>query len=583
MRPVRVKTLLIGSWVALSGTTLTMGCSEGESAAGGLSALQPPTIVFHDVTQEAGIDFHHVNGASGRKYMPETMGSGAAFLDYDGDGWLDVFLVNSGRLPGYPDSARAYPALYRNRQDGTFVETTLEAGMAREHYGMGAAFADYDNDGDVDIYLTALGENRLYRNEGDGTFQEVGDEAGVAHPAWSSSAAWLDYDGDGWLDLFVGNYVDWSPEIDKYCSHAPGVKSYCTPEVYDGTTNILYRNNGDGTFADVTQEAGVFSASSKALGVAVWDYDGDGWMDIAVANDTEPDQLFHNNGDGTFSEMGMQAGIALDENGRTRGGMGIDNADFENSGTAGILISNFSLEALGLYTQVGSMLFIDNAFQLGVGQPSIRTLGFGLFFFDFDLDGWKDIFVANGHIDDEVERYQTNVSYAEPAQLFWNSRDGHFRDVSADADLLARPMVARGAAWGDYDNDGDPDILIATNGGPAHLWRNDGPRADHHWLRIILRGTQSNRDGLGTRVVVTAGALRQLDYRRSGSSYLSGSDPRLLFGLGRATEALVEVVWPSGIEQAFTSVPADRTVLITEGEDQPVIISHGSMLFRISP
>ncbi len=503
--------------------------------------------------------------------MPETMGSGVAFLDYDGDGWLDIFLVNSGRLPGYQARAPIYPALYRNEQHGTFAEVTQEAGLAQEDYGMGVACADYDNDGDVDIYLTALGKNRLYRNEGGGRFQEVGDEAGVAHPGWSSSAAWLDYNRDGWLDLFVANYVVWSPEIDRYCGHSPAAKSYCTPEVYDGTTNILYRNRGDGTFADVTHEADIYTASSKALGVSVWDYDEDGWMDIAVAYDTEPDHLFRNNGDGTFTEMGVQAGMALDETGQPRGGMGIDSADYENSGRAGILISNFSLEALGLYTQARPMLFTDNAFQRGVGRPSLQTLGFGLFFFDFDLDGWKDIFVANGHVDDEVERYQTNIRYAEPAHLFWNSRDGHFRDVSSDADLLTRPLVARGAAWGDYDNDGDPDILISTNNGRAHLWQNESPRVDRHWLRITLRGTQSNRDGLGTRVLVTTDAFSQLDYRRSGSSYLSSSDPRLLFGLGQGIQALVEVTWPSGVTQVFRGVPADRAVLITEGEAEFVI------------
>ncbi len=556
---------------------MSIGCGEKEPTPQARPVPQPPAIAFRDVTSQAGIVFRHENGASGNKYMPEAMGSGVAFLDHDGDGWLDVFLVNSSRLPGYQGRSPIHPALYRNQQDGTFIEVTREAGLAQETYGMGIASADYDNDGDVDIYLTALGKNRLYRNQGDGTFEEVGDALGVSHAAWSTSAAWLDYDGDGWLDLFVGNYVAWSPEDDKYCSHTRGVKSYCTPEIYDGATNVLYRNRGDGTFADVTREVGIFTPSSKALGVAVWDYDADGWMDIAVTNDTEPDQLFHNNGDGTFTEIGMRAGMALDETGQTRAGMGIDNADFENSGRAGILIGNFSLEALGLYTQEQPMLFTDVAFQRGVGQPSLQTLSFGLFFFDFDLDGWKDIFVANGHIDDEVNSYQTNIRYAQPPHLFWNSRDGRFHDVSTSADLSTRSLVARGAAWGDYDNDGDPDILISTNNGAAHLWRNESPRprprphADHHWLRIMLRGTQSNRDGLGTRVVVTTQEFSQLDYKRSGSSYLSSSDPRLLFGLGQATKALVEVTWPSGTTQVFRDVPADHTVLITEGEDEPVL------------
>lgn len=550
--------------IGLVGVALLVGCGEKKPAPVARFAGQPPAVVFQDVTHQAGIDFRHVSGASGKKYMPETMGSGSAFLDYDGDGWLDIFLVNSSRLPGYQDQTPIHPALYRSNRDGTFEEVTQEAGLAQENYGMGVACADYDNDGDTDIYLTSLSKNRLYRNQGDGTFLELGEEAGVAYPGWSSSAAWLDYDGDGWLDLFVCNYVVWSPEIDKYCSHTPGVKSYCTPEVYDGISPVLYRNEGNGTFVDVTQETGIFTPSSKALGVSVWDYDGDGWMDIAVANDTEPDQLFHNIGDGTFAEMGRQAGMALDETGQTRGGMGIDTGDFENSGKGSILISNFSLEALGLYIQENPMLFVDAAYQRGIGQPSLQTLGFGLFFFDFDLDGWKDIFVANGHIDDEVESYQTNIRYAEPAHLFWNSRDGRFRDVSSSADLLTRPLVARGAAWGDYDNDGDPDILISTNNGPAYLWRNESSRLNHHWLRIVPQGRRSNRDAIGTGIVIKTEQFSQLDYKRSGSSYLSSGDPRLLFGLRQATQAQVEVTWPSGAAQVFRDIPADRTVFITE-------------------
>ncbi|MFQ5680175.1 MAG: CRTAC1 family protein [Gemmatimonadota bacterium] len=550
----------------LSALAASAGCGGGDSDAPGRAPGGAPAAAFRDVTREAGIEFRHIHGGSGEKYMPETMGSGAAFLDFDGDGWLDVFLVNGGRLPGYRDPSPIHPALYRNRGDGTFVDATREAGLAEENYGMGVACADYDNDGDTDLYLTALGKNRLYRNAGDGTFREVGEAAGVADPAWGTSAAWLDYDGDGWLDLLLANYVVWSPETDRYCSHAPGVKSYCTPQVYRGTTGVLYRNARDGSFVDVTQEAGLYAPSAKALGVAVWDYDGDGWMDIAVANDTEPDQLFLNNGNGTFREVGRQTGMALDETGKARGGMGIDVADIDHSGRAAILVANFSLEALGFYTQTAPLLFTDRAFQLGVGEPSLQTLGFGLFFFDFDLDGWKDILVANGHIDDEVERYQTNIRYAEPAHLFWNSADGGFRDLAAEAGAPSRPLVARGAAWGDYDNDGDPDVLISTNNGPAHLWRNDTARGDHRWLRVVLRGTAGNRDGLGARVVVTTDQFSQVDYRRSGSSYLSCSDPRLLFGLGRAARASVEVTWPSGVRQSFSDVAADHTIVITEGE-----------------
>ena len=378
-----------------------------------------PAVVFTDVTRAAGIRFNHVNGAFGKKYLPETMGSGAAFLDYDGDGWPDIFLVNSRNWPGHP-GPRSFPALYRNNHDGTFSDVTQAAGLALEVYGLGVTAADYDNDGRTDIYLTALGGNHLFHNLGDGRFADVTVAAGVANGGFSTSAAFFDYDNDGKLDLFVANYVDWSIEKDLYCTLDGKAKSYCTPESYKGRSPALYHNRGDGTFEDVTERAGLANPASKALGVALLDYDGDGWLDLFVANDTQPNKLYRNKHDGTFVDVGMAAGVAFSESGTARAAMGVDAADYDGSGRPSLVIGNFANEMMALYHNEGNGLFIDEAPAAAIGKASLLSLTFGCFFFDYDLDGRLDIFAVNGHVADDVGRVQPRVTYAQAPHLFRN-------------------------------------------------------------------------------------------------------------------------------------------------------------------
>ena len=533
-------------------------------AAAGRAA--PPQVRFSDVTQAAGIRFRHENGAFGKKYLPETMGSGVAFLDFDGDGWQDVLLVNSKRWPGHP-GPRSWPALYRNRHDGTFSDVTAAAGLGFEMYGIGVSAGDYDNDGRVDVYLTGLGGNRLLHNLGGGRFGDVTAAAGVGGGGFSTCAAFLDYDKDGRLDLFVCNYVDWSVGKDLYCTLDGKAKSYCTPESYEGQSPVLYRNLGGGRFEDVTRKAGLHDPASKALGVSLLDFDGDGWLDLFVANDTQPNKLYRNRGDGTFLDVGMTAGVAFGEAGVARAGMGVDAADFDGSGRPGLVVGNFSNEMLGLYHNEGTGLFIDEAPTSSLGRDSLLSLTFACFFFDYDLDGLPDIFAANGHVADDIERVQPKVRYAEPPHLFRNLGGSRFEDVAAaSGEALLQPMVARGAAYADYDNDGDLDVLVSQNGGPARLLRNDGG-SGNHWLRVRLRGTASNRDAIGARVSVTTAGGPRWALVKTGSSYCSQSELPLTFGLGAASEAArVEVSWPSGRVEALEHVPADRTLDLEEGK-----------------
>jgi enediyne biosynthesis protein E4 len=537
-------------------------------------------VTFRDITQKAGIHFVHNNAAFGKKYLPETMGPGVAFIDYDNDGWQDIFVVNGTDWPGRP-SKHSTPKLYHNNHDGTFTDVTHKAGLDVELFGMGVAVGDYDNDGFDDLFITTLGQSRLFHNNGNGTFTDVTQKAGLMGPKeFSSSAAWIDYDKDGKLDLVVANYVQWSLEGDLYCTLDGKSKSYCTPESYKGTSVRLWHNRGDGTFEDATKKAGLAEPTSKTLGIAILDYDNDGWPDILFSNDTQPNKLYRNNGNGTFTEKAVVAGIAFSEDGVARAGMGVDAADYDRSGAASILITNFANQMLSLYHNEGKGLFVDEAPRSEVGRATLLTLGFGCFFFDYDLDGWPDIFIANGHIDGDIQRVQPNVKYAMPPHLFRNVGKGNFQEVTKTlGTAFNTPRVGRGAAYGDINNDGRQDLLLSTNGGPVFLFENDtvhGSPANKS-LRIKLFGTKSNRDGIGTIVKLTAGGTTESQMMRSGSSYLSASELVLTYGLGQLNQAdAIEIRWPSGQVDKLSTVAAGQTVTVTEGKGITATRKYGT-------
>jgi enediyne biosynthesis protein E4 len=546
-----IRCILLGAVMAISGVLL---------------AQQNSKVHFTNITQSAGIRFVHNNGASGKKYLPETLGPGVAFIDYDNDGWQDLLFVNGQDWPGAPKRSSNLK-LYRNNHDGTFSDVTQKAGLAISMYGMGAAVGDYDNDGYDDLFITAVGQSRLFHNNGNGTFTDVTQSAGMAGVnEFSTSAAWVDYDRDGRLDLIVGNYVQWSAKTDIYCSLDGKHKSYCTPESYKGASVRLWHNAGGGKFEDATDRAGLKDATSKTLGIAVFDYNKDGWPDILLSNDTQPNKLYVNEKGQRFAESAVMAGIAYSEDGIARAGMGVDVADYDWSGNASVLITNFSNQMLSLYHNEGNGLFVDEAPRSEVGRASLLTLGFGCFFFDYDLDGWPDILIANGHIEDQIETIQKRVHYAQPPHLFRNLGDGKFSEVTNEMGAsFSRPRVARGAAYADIDNDGDLDVVFTTNGGPALLFRNDS--TSNHSLRVKLVGTKSNRDGIGAIVRVNAGTNHQWNMLRSGSSYLSQSELVLTFGLAKATKIdSMEVDWPSGQHDTVNNLEADGVVTIEEGK-----------------
>jgi hypothetical protein len=578
----RLYRSLIAALVLVSGAS---GCRNGRSAAPSTTpSPAAPAIAsparFSDVTERLGVRFKHTNGDAGRFYLAETMGAGCAFLDYDGDGRLDLFLVNSTRLPGFAGKGPLYPALYHQKPDGAFEDVTVKAGLAIDSYGMGVAVGDYDNDGHPDLYLTGYGGCHLFHNTGHSSFTEVTRRAGVSGPPWGMGAAWFDYDRDGLLDLFVCNYCRWSPASNQQCGDSSG-RYICAPRYYSGTSSALYHNNGDGTFTDVTRRSGVGIPNGKALGVVVWDYNGDGWPDFLVANDTVPNWLFRNNRNGTFTEVGVEAGIAYSSSGQARAGMGVDTAAYDDSGREAVLIGNNVTEGLGLYAPAASpgasspraseeTHFLDVAEAAGIAGPSLPFTTFGALFADVDLDGYPDIVTANGHVNEQVARRGGAVKFEQRMQLFHNEPGDppgtrHFREVGESAgEGIARLRVGRGLAVGDFDGDGAPDLLITTNNGPAGLLRNEGG-SRNHWLAIRPRGVKSNRDGLGTRVTVQAGGRKQIGWVRSGSSYCSESEHVARFGLGTAAQAdTVELRWPSGAVQTLRSVKADQVLPVTE-------------------
>lgn len=520
---------------------------------------------FNDISRESGLTaFRHTDGSSGRRFFAEQASSGCAIFDYDGDGWQDIYLCSGRGLPGYKGPA-ARNALFRNRRDGTFEDVTVRAGVSGgDHFTIGAATGDFDNDGDLDLYLTCFGPNVLFRNNGDGTFCDVTRAAGVGDPRFSVSAAWGDYNGDGFLDLYVANYVKYRLEDDRWCSKIPGHKSYCGPIYYPAEDDTLYRNNGDDTFTDVSRPSGIRRAARNGLGVIWLDYNEDGRPDVFVANDQTPNLLWRNNGDGTFTDVAATAGVAFGEQGNTQAGMGVDAGDYDNDGRVDLTVTNFSEESNALYHNEGGGIFRERSFASGMGQATLMYLGFGTGFLDYDRDGWLDLFYANGHVMDDIDQYSDAVTWAQSNQLFRNRGDGTFMEVSAATGVGEGKRVSRGAAFGDLFNRGQTDVLVNVLRGEPLLLRNDcAPAA--HWLELDLRAAWGNPQAIGARVLLTAGGITQRRDVLTGRSYASASDPRPLFGLGRLTRVdEVKVVWPSGQTTSLHEPPIDRILRVEE-------------------
>jgi hypothetical protein len=538
------------------------------AAASGFSRLWANHPLFEIVLPErSGITWCHDNAMSDARYLPESMGPGCAFLDYDGDGWMDLYLVNSGPSDFYTPKTPVRNALYRNNRDGTFTDVTERAGVAGGTFGFGAAVGDYDNDGRPDIFVTAYGSCRLYHNNGDGTFTDVAEKAGVASPGWTTSAVWFDYDNDGRLDLFVSSFVDYSDPNHRVCGdNRIGRKYYCIPRLFKPTHSLLYHNNGDGTFTEVSKGTGIAKALGKALGVVATDINNDGLMDLFVSNDTVENFLFLNRGGGRWEEAGIAAEVGFDEDGNPRSGMGVDAADFDNDGLEDLFVANLDHQPFSLYRNRGKELFTDVSRSQGIADATRLLSGWGLKFFDYDNDGNLDLFISNGHPDDMVEKYNPGVTFSEPLLLFHNDA-GKLTDVSARAGpAFERRYNARGMAVGDFDNDGRLDVLIGINGGVPVLLRNNA-RAGNHWIGLKLEGTRANRDAVGARITWSVNGVRRSRLKTAGGSYLSSHDPRAILGLGTAAKAdWVEVRWPGpgGTVERFDSLPVDQYTVIRQ-------------------
>ncbi len=533
------------------------------------AAERDSSILMKDVTTAAGIHFTHYHGGSGRHYYVETMSGGAAFLDYDGDGWSDILLVQSAPLPGSDKTGPFLSALYHNNHDGTFTDVTRGSGLDVQMYGMGAAVGDFDNDGRPDLYITSLNGNHLYHNEGNGKFRDVTKGAGVASKDFSTSAAWLDYDNDGKLDLFVCRYMDYEVATNPRCKDERGRPAYCSPSVYKRTHCALFRNRGDGTFENVTVKSGIGKYIGRSVGVTTADFNGDSRVDIFVTNDMSPNYLLINQGNGTFRDDAAMSGVAYGENGVAYAGMGTDCGDIRNDGRMGLVVTNFEHEPVTVYSNDGSGLFRDESGISGVSEATKPFLKWGCKLVDLDLDGHADLFIVNGHVDDHEDERKKPLGYAQPSQVLLNHGNGTFSDISKSCGrFFERKQVARAVAFGDFNNDGAIDALIGVNNGPAVLLRNDSPRRNN-WVRIALEGSARpghmgcNRDALGARIRVTAGSLPQTQVVRSGSSYLADHDRRALFGLGIQKEAAVEIRWPCGAVET-RSAKAGETVTVSE-------------------
>jgi hypothetical protein len=527
-------------------------------------------VSFEEVpASRSGITWVHDNAMSPTRYLPETCGSGGAFIDFDNDGWMDLYLVNSGACDFFTPAKPLRNALYKNNRDGTFTDVTEKAGVAGGTFGMGVAVGDYDNDGYPDLFVTAYGKCLLYHNNGNGTFTDVTAKAGLEAPGWTTSAAWFDYDGDGRLDLFVCSFVEFSLKANVFCGdNKLGKRYYCIPRVFKPTPSLLFHNNGDGTFTEVGRGTDIHRALGKAFGVVATDVNDDGLMDLFVANDTVQNFLFMNRGGGKWDEVGLAAEVAYSANGQPRSGMGVDAADFDGDGKQDLFVANIDQEMFSLYKNGGNESFTDVAHANGIAQATRLLSGWGLKFFDYDNDGQLDLLLANGHPDDMIEHYSTHVKYKEPLLLFKNE-GGQLRDVSAGAGpAFARTHSARGLAIGDIDNDGRRDVLIVNNGDAPLLLRNRSGEANH-WIGLTLQGTSCNRDAIGARITWSAGGVKRSRLKTSGGSYLSSHDPREVLGLGTATKVeWIEIAWPrpSGRVQRLTDVPVDRYIRVIEGK-----------------
>jgi enediyne biosynthesis protein E4 len=528
----------------------------------------PSHALFESVpASKSGISWRHVNGRSPEYYLPETTGAGCAFLDYDNDGWMDIYLVNGGKCDFYDPQPPLRNALYRNNRDGTFTDVTEAAGVSGGGYGMGAAVGDYDRDGLPDLYVTQYGRSILYHNNGNGTFTDVTEKAGVAAPGWASSAVWFDYDNDGRLDLFVCRFVDFDKAKNQFCGDkATGQRYYCIPKVYPPARSWLFHNNGDGTFGDVSQESGIAKVLGKAWGVVATDINNDGWMDLFVANDTFPNFLFLNR-KGKFEEVGLEAGVAYSQDGRARSGMGVDSADLDQDGFQDLFVSNVDQEMYSLYRNNHDLTFEDVAGPMGVSKATQLMSGWGIKFFDYDNDGYPDLFIVNGHPDDKIEVHSNHVRYEEPMLLFHNTGKGLENVSEIAGQALSANYAARGMAIGDFNNDGAVDVLVAVNNGPPVLLKNTAATGNH-WLGLRLIGRKANPDAIGAHITWTAGDLKRSRLKVGGGSYLSSHDPREVLGIGpRPKIDRLEIKWPQPSEkiETFTNLPIDRYITIVEG------------------
>ena len=546
--------------------------AAGAGSAGWLRG--GPAPLFEEIPPSAsGIDFVHDSAMSQRRHLPETMGPGAAFLDYDNDGWMDLYLVNAGPCDFYTPPKTVRNALYKNNRDGTFTDVTLKAGVPGGTFGMGAAVGDYDNDGWPDIFVTAYGKCTLYKNNHDGTFADVTEKAGVATPGWTTSAVWFDYDNDGRLDLFVCSFVDYSEAHRVGCgNNALGKYFYCIPKVFIPTVSFLYHNNGDGTFTEVGHKTIIGRTKGKGLGVVATDINNDGRMDLFVANDTVQDFLYVNRGPGAngawkWDEIGLEANVGFSDNGKARSGMGVDAGDVSNRGWQDLFVANVDQEMFSLYSNKKDETFEDAAAGNGVAQATRLLSGWGLKYFDFDNDGAVDLILANGHPDDMIAEYSLQVKWKEPLLLFQQQADGKLHNVSSQAgSAFDRPYNARGLAVGDYDNDGALDVLVCVNGGAPLLLKNNAAKGNN-WLGLKLEGVKCNRDAVGARVVLTAGGKTFHGMKNAGGSYLSSHDPRLVLGIGKLDQIdSLEVHWPGGQVEKLTKLPLNQYVHLIEGK-----------------